>query len=213
MSSNTRLGGSRSSGNSVDARSVAVSAGAGAVAFVASYLVTFLLWTQTTLPDPETFEGALEQAFVQSVRDSVPSWKAAGMTLYNAHLVDLTYSTPSDSSAVNLIDAAGGGLVSFALFVPPLFLLLAGFVAVYVADVTTDLPNALAAGALTLVGYLVFAVLGTVLFTHTETISFFGFEGQYTLSPPLLLSVVFLGILYPVVCGGVGGAAAYLLRD
>ncbi|MFC4406584.1 hypothetical protein [Haloarchaeobius iranensis] len=213
MSANTRLGGSGSSGNSVDARSVATSAGAGAVAFVASYLVTFLLWTQTTLPDPETFDQAIDQAFVQSVRDTVPSWKAAGMMLYNAHFVDLTYSTPSTTSSVNLIDAAGGGLVTFALFVPPLFLLLAGFAAVSVSDVTADLPNAVAAGALVLVGYLLFALVGALLFGHTETVEFFGFSGQYILSVPLLSTVVFLGVVYPVVFGGLGGVGAYLLRD
>ncbi|WP_256297070.1 hypothetical protein [Haloarchaeobius salinus] len=213
MSSNTSLENSRLNGTGVDVRSAAISAGAGAVAFVASYLVTFLLWTQTALPDPETFDQAIDQAFVQSVRDTVPSWKAAGMTLYNAHFVDLTYSTPSGSSAVNLIDAAGGGLVTFALAVPPLFLLLAGFVAVSVGDVTTDLPNAVAAGALVLVGYLLFALVGTVLFGHTETVEFFGFSGQYTLSVPLVSTVVFLGVVYPVVFGGLGGVGAYLLQN
>ncbi|MFD1646361.1 hypothetical protein [Haloarchaeobius litoreus] len=213
MPPNTMRGSSRSSGTGVDARAAAVSAGAGAVAFVVSYLVTFLLWTQTTLPDPETFDQAIDQAFVQSVRDTVPSWKAAGMTLYNAHFVDLTYSTPSGSSSVNLIDAAGGGLVAFAMFVPPLVLLVAGFVSVYTTDATVDLPNAVAAGALVLVGYLLFALVGAFLFGHTESVEFFGFSGQYTLSVPLLWTVVFLGVVYPVVFGGLGGAGAYLLKD
>jgi hypothetical protein len=213
MKSNTTLGDSRVNGTGVDVRSAAISAGAGAAAFVVNYLVTFLLWTQTTLPDPETFDQAIDRAFVQSVRDTVPSWKAAGLTLYNAHFVDLTYSTPSGSSSVNLIDAAGGGLVTFALFVPPLFLLLAGFAAVYVGDVTADLPNAVAAGALVLVGYLLFALVGALLFGHTETVEFFGFSGQYTLSIPLLTTVVLLGVVYPVVFGGLGGVGAYLLQD
>lgn len=213
MSPDTSLGSARVNETGLDLRAAAVSAGAGAVAFVASYLVTFLLWTQTALPDPETFDQAIDRAFVQSVRDTVPSWKAAGMTLYNAHFVDLTYSTPSGSSAVNLIDAAGGGLVAFALFVPPLFLLLAGFAAVYAGDVTTDLPNAAAAGALTLVGYVLFALLGAFLFGHTETVEFFGFSGQYSLSIPLLSTVIFLGVVYPVVFGGLGGVGAYLLQD
>ena len=213
MSSHTSLGNARANETGVDLRAAVISAGAGAAAFVASYLLTFLLWTQTALPDPENFDQAIDRAFVQSVRDTVPSWKAAGMTLYNAHFVDLTYSTPSGSSSVNLIDAAGGGLVAFALFVPPLVLLVAGFAAVYVSDVTADLPNAVAAGALVLVGYLLFALVGALLFGHTETVEFFGISGQYSLSIPLLSTVIFLGVVYPVVFGGLGGAGAYLLQD
>lgn len=203
MSSNTSLGGPRSSGTGVDARSVALGAGAGAVAFVVSYFVTFLLWTQTTLPEPDSFGEAFQQLFVRAIRDNVPSWKVAGMTLYNAHFVDLTFTGPFGSSSVDLIDLAGGGLVSFAVVVPPVLLLLAGFATASLGDVTADLPNAVAAGALTLVGYLVLALVGTVLFAY---------HGDGDLTIPLVPTVVFLGVVYPVVFGGLGGAGAYLLE-
>jgi len=209
MEPNTNLGGTRANETGVDLRSAVISAGAGAVAFVTSYLLTFLLWTQTNLPEPDNSS----EAFVALVSDNVPSWKAAGMALYNANLVDVTYTSPAGSSSVNLIDAAGGGLITAAFFVPPAFLLLAGFASVSVGDVTTDIANAVAAGALTLVGYVLFALVGTFLFAHSETVEVLWFSGEYSLTIPLVWTVAFLGVVYPVVFGGLGGAGAYLLQD
>lgn len=212
MSSDTRLGGARSNGR-VDARSVAVSAGAGAAAFVASYLVTFLLWTRTTLPEPESLGEVSNQLFVGVVRDTVPAWKVGGMVLYNAHFVDVVASGPFGSDSVNIIDLAGGGFIAVAVLVPPLFLLVAGFAAVSLGDVTADPSNAVAAGALVLVGYVLLAVVGTVVFSHSGSTELPFFSDEFELAVPLLQTVVVFGVVYPVPFGGLGGLGGYLVAD
>ncbi|WP_435346316.1 transporter [Haloarchaeobius sp. HRN-SO-5] len=205
MSPETSMQSAYASGRSrLDGIAAAKSAGVGVLAFLASYVVAFVVWTQAELPEAETFGDAFDQAIVAAVRDNVPTWKAAGMALYNAHLVDVDYQGPIVTGSMNLIDLAGGGLLQALYVVPPLVLLLAGFAAARVTGLTDDLANAAVGGALVAVGYLVLAVLGTVLFGYAS-------DGA-SLSIPLPMAVVFAGIVYPVLCGAAGGVLSHVVH-
>ncbi len=189
-------------GATLDATTVARSAAAGVGAFVASYLLAFVLWTQTQLPQPDSLGQALEQAFISAIRDSVATWKAAGMVLFNGHFVQLAYEGPFASGSFNLIDLAGGGLVQVTYVVVPLALLAAGFLAARTSGLADDIADSAVAGALVAVGYLVLSALGSVLFAASG-------DGT-SLSVPLVNAVVVAGIVYPVICGGLGGVIAHL---
>ncbi|WP_435359254.1 hypothetical protein [Haloarchaeobius sp. DFWS5] len=186
----------------LDAATAAKSAGIGVGAFVASYLLSFVLWAMTELPQPDSLGEAFEQAIVSSVRDNVATWKAAGMVLYNGHFVDLAYEGQFTSGSFNLVDLAGGGLVQLVYVVVPLFLVVAGLLAARASGLTDDLANSVLAGALVAVGYLVLVVVGAVLFAASN-------DGT-TLSIPLGNAVVVAGVVYPLLCGGLGGLVAHL---
>ncbi|WP_439027213.1 hypothetical protein [Haloarchaeobius sp. DT45] len=186
----------------LDAAAVARSAVAGVGAFLASYLVTFVLWTQSELPRPDSLGQVLEQAIVTAVRDNVAAWKATGMVLFNGHFVELQYEGPLSSGSFNLVDLAGGGLVEATYVVVPLVLVVAGFIAARTSGVENDLSDAALAGALVTAGYLVPIVVGALAFTYS---------GDTSLSVPLVNAAVVAGVVYPVICGGIGGIVAHRL--
>ncbi|WP_267640409.1 hypothetical protein [Haloarchaeobius amylolyticus] len=189
-------------GATLDATTAARSAVAGVGAFLASYVLTFVLWTQSELPQPDSIGQALEQVIVSAVRDSVATWKAAGMVLFNGHFVQLSYEGQLSSGSFNLIDLAGGGLVQLTYVVVPLALVVAGFLAARTGGVTADLADSAVAGALVAVGYLVVAAIGSLVFSASG-------DGS-SLSVPLVNAVVVAGVVYPVICGGLGGVVAHL---
>lgn len=183
----------------IDASAAARSAGVGAAAFVASYLAAFVLWTVSSLPEPDSFEQAFEQAIVESVRDSVPAWKAAGYVQFNAQFVDLTYETGFGDGALNLIALAEGSPLAAAYVVPPLLLAGAGYVAAS-GTPTAKTAEAAVSGALVAVGYAVLTVLLAVVVTHDA--------GGTTLSVPVPSALILAGVVSPVVFGAIGGVVA-----
>lgn len=191
---------STSSGG-IDANATLRSAAAGAVAFVATYVLAFVVWSLVELPEPDSFEEAFQQAIVEFVRESVPTWKSAGYVQFNAHAVDLTYETALGDGAIDLIALADGSLLTLVYIIPPLMLLLGGYAAASAAD-PDGIGAAAALGALQLIGYGILAAVVAVLVAHDT--------GGTALSVDLPSVVVFAGVVYPVVCGGIGGAIAEL---
>ncbi|MFC3478788.1 hypothetical protein [Halobacterium litoreum] len=121
-----------------------------------------------------------------------------GATFYGAHNVDIGTSMLS----LNFLQAATSQESALEILwaVPPIVLAFAGYTFANTRagqSVGSEPMDGAKAGALVAVGYLVLAVVGTFVFT----------EGNA--SPKLGDSVIFMGVLYPVVFGGIGG---YLSR-
>jgi hypothetical protein len=180
-------------------RSLRQSAVAGVAAYLAGYLLTALF----VLVDGVEFSGDA-------------GWlRVVGWVFYAAHSVELRLTgAAGDSAATGTVDVFewGSQLTNLTDAVPEV-LYLAAPVAVLVGtasalvrrvpDARASAANAGAVGASLLVGYLPLAVLGQLLFSQTET----GFGGatSLTIGPDLLPSILAVGIVYPLICGVVGG--------
>lgn len=200
MSSRSRTNGSTGTNRGgVDAATAIRGAGVGAAAFVATYVVTFVLWSISSLPEPESVEQAFQQAIVASIADSVPAWKAAGYVFFNGHMVDLTSETVLGDGALDLIALAEGSLLVLAYLVPPVVLVVAGYVLASNANVAGT-SQAAVAGALVAVGYAVLAVVLALVVSHDA--------GRTTLFVDVPSALVFAGVVYPVVFGAIGGVVA-----
>jgi len=183
----------------IDASTAIRGAGAGAAAFVAAYVVSFLLWTFVELPEPNSIGEAFNQAVLGVVRDSVPAWKAAGYVLFNAQFVELTAQGALTETTFSIIALADSTLLGLAYLVPVVALVAAGYAVASTPSVQGTGQSAVA-GALVAIGHLVLVVLGAVLFTA---------EGDAgTLSVSLPNAVILAGVVYPVVFGAIGGALA-----
>ncbi|WP_435333556.1 transporter [Haloarchaeobius sp. TZWWS8] len=204
MSIDSEHGSRPAAAAAIDGTTVARGAGTGALAFLVSYVLTALLWAVTELPRPESLGEAFEQAIVDAVRDSVPTWQSSGMVFFNGHFVDVRYEGQFVRGSVDLVSLAGGGLVQLVYVVVPLALVAAGFVAARRSGHTGDLSDAIVSGSLVAPGYLPQVVLGAVLFAHAT-------DGS-SLSIPLVEAVVVAGVVYPLICGGVGGLVAHLVE-
>ncbi|MFW6318456.1 MAG: transporter [Halorubrum sp.] len=176
-------------------------AAAGAAAYVLGYLVAYV--TQASAIEDQLAEfNAFADLFGG---DPIPTWQAVGWVFYNGHFVDTRVpSLAGGSQVTNLISQADGGSLSLLYVVPPVLLLLAGLVASRVAGATAPVDGA-KTGALVLVGYLPLAVIGALLFRYSV--------GDGTVAPDLVTAVLLAGAVYPAAFGGLGGAAAALLRD
>jgi hypothetical protein len=144
--------------------------------------------------------------------------KIAGWVFYAAHTVKMEITgfagDRSEASTVNLFDGFSE-LTSLTDAVPEILYLLVpvavlagtGFVLVRrVTGPDATVTTAAALGASIVVGYLPLAVVGQLVFSHTET----GLGGSVgvTIAPELVSSVLLVGLVYPLVCGTVGAVLA-----
>lgn len=185
------------------ARNLRVGAAVGLGAYLLGYLVTFLF---TSVDGVDSGE--------------VAGWKFAGMIFYAAHTVRAEFTATvegaSDTDRFDLFGPNGpenlGSTVPEPLYflVPVAVLVAAGYLLYARVDWRLSLVEAAAVGTTPTVGYLAAAVLGTALFESTSSGSLFGVSGSTTLGPDLVPAVLLAGLLYPLVCGAVGGALGSL---
>jgi len=160
---------------------VSITAGvlAGAGAFVAGYLLTFLL----VVVDARAGGGRLGANLFESV----------GLLFFNAQFVDTAVTTGFSTETFNpLRDAsAGGGAIPRALWtlVPVAVLVVAGRRA-------AAGRSSVVGGASIVAGYLPLVALGTVVFQFEE------------LSPETWPALLIAGVAFPVACGVLGGVLA-----
>lgn len=132
------------------------------------------------------------------------AWKSVGFFLYNAHFVDVTFSGPGGARSVNLLWMTEGSTAFPAgvyHVLPVVVLLVAGFLVASWTDIEDGRLASAIAGSTVATGYLLFVVLGLVLFQTT---------GETAASPDLAASVLVAGLAYPVVFGGIGGVVGGL---
>jgi len=139
--------------------------------------------------------------------------ESAGWIYYNAQFADLTVAADaggaSRSTSFNYLtdDTLFGNSVE-SLDVPiiiyhllPIIVLIgAGFALARYVDAREASDGAVAGGTLAL-GTVVPALLGTILFSVEEGF----FVGSVEVSPALVDGLLFVGILFPVVFGAIGG--------
>jgi hypothetical protein len=164
----------------------------GLGAYLAAYLVTLglveLAESQLGLNAPLSDAGQLlfNAAFVPTERP-VPAGGANGFSPAFNRLLD-----EPQVSALELPT-----VVYHAI--PVVALLLGGVALAWLVDARGPRAGAIAGVSL---------VVGGVLFAITGTLVFESVEGE----PPFLESVLLVGLVYPAVCGGLGGALGTIIR-
>ncbi len=193
----------------------------GAVAGGLSFLVGYVLTGGLYLI--EASDGIGDASGESTGELGVTTVDLVGWLFYNAHFVDVGTSVFGLSIWVNLLTGELGGtlgawaqqfgtgefgessaftgvadLVPLAvwLLVPVVVLLAVGYVLAR-RDDATDPRDGARAGASQAVGYFLLAVVGTFLFSAT-----------FDVGPQLEASAAVMGLLYPIVFGGAGGAVA-----
>lgn len=166
---------------------------AGVGSFLVGYLVTLVLAVAVESND-FTDGDAIE---------------LGGWLFYNAQFVDLEVSATGGSglgltSSLNIVtgDSFLGQVVSLDVpsvvyhLIPVVVFLLAGFLLAQAVSAQTPQQGALAGGSI-VVGTAPLALIGTFLFVVEQ--------GGTEVGPPLLDSLLIVGLLFPLVLGVAGG--------
>lgn len=130
----------------------------------------------------------------------------AGWLFYNAHFVPFSVDVadlPASGSVTvpNVVLAAESTLVWVLFAVPPILLAVAGAIAARGAPDGVGLLRARTRRGMSIaIGYLPLAVGGALVFVATPSIWRRG-----AVAPDLLLSVLLMGLVYPMLFGGLGG--------
>jgi hypothetical protein len=151
----------------------------GAVAFVVGYLITLVV---VSTQEAE----ALTEELVE----------ASGWLYYNAQFVDVE----AGGLTINYLSSNQVQLEAPTILyrlIPIVVLLGAGFVLANQVTVREPQEGALA-GATIALGTVVLAIVGTFVFEISQ--------GGTSVGPPLVNSILFVGLVFPAVLGAVGGA-------
>lgn len=174
----------------------------GGLAYLLGYAITLgLLVVDATLEGGGT-DGAggsgLESQFLELI----------GTLFYNAHFLALEVSSSRGTSAYHILDTIDLALPNLAYqLVPILVLFGAGLVVASRLDAAGHSPAAAArAGAAVTIAYLPLVALGTQTFVFSG--EFMG--ASFTVSAPLVDSVLRAGLLHPLLFGALGGLAYHL---
>ncbi len=160
---------------------------AGALSFVGGYLVTLVL------------VAAVEAEEIAEELIEVSGW-----IFYNAQFVGTEQSAGGQTQSVNYVTGNVINLDVPALvyhLIPVVLLVLAGIVVARQAG-AVEIGEGAMAGATLVAGVAVLALVGTFVFTVSES----ALGATVETGPPLVESLLFVGVGYPVVLGAVGGA-------
>jgi len=181
-----------STGQPTADRPYVVAAGAGLLAWLIGYVLTYLL-TATEVDD-----SALN-AVVQFAEGESATYELVGWVFYNAHFVDVRYVNVAPFSPARHFIGGEDGLTVLLYLLPPLLSFGAGLAVGRYRGIA-DTAEGAVTGALVVPGYLVLSVVGVFLFEVTV--------GDASGAPALLPAIVLAGLLYPAVFGAAGGAVA-----
>ena len=189
----------------------------GMVAYAASFILTTIIAIPVAVSSITSgnFElrseatatiggGAIVSALKSSLGGAMMN--VIGWVFYNTHFVPLRASASSDVAGrsaeltVNFVTSQGGSWMILTI-IPPVVLFLGGRNVVSNTD-TFDQKDSVLAGAMLVVGYLPLALIGSLFFQtgiNGETI------GTVSISPIFQQTILFAGVGYPVLFGGLGG--------
>lgn len=179
-------------------RSFPVGEGAlgGVGAYVLGYLFTYL-WKAQEYRDA----FARIQPVVEIFGGEPPApWKIIGWLYYSAHFVESRVAAGPVTAYVNLV-ARGEGTLEVLYVVPPLFLLIAGYLVARRTGNRETIADGAQAGALVVSGYLVLVLVGVFAFQVNGS------------GPEPVPSLLLAGLVYPLVFGASGGAIASYTSD
>ncbi len=203
----------------VTGRNVLTGAVLGAVTYVLGYLVTYGLVVLDSDLGPDAFSSELflEGGFVDSTLETVEpgTVEFTGWIFYNAHFVQTVWDSeaqeaggenPALTQSSSVLSEASTQLPELLYHLVPVALLTAaGYLFARQIDATT-LADAVGAGAMLAVGYLVSSVAGAVVFVTSGNVTLLDASFTVTVAPNLLLAVTLAGILIPSVFGTVGAS-------
>lgn len=187
-------------------------AGWGLLAWPAVYGLAALLGvrgfdTAVALTRVPTFDGTTSLATVMAAGDvTVPTWKAAGLLFYNAHLVGTVVPAPRGGWVTRNLLSNGGALMQLLFAVPPVVLVAAGLLVTRDATTVRELRYDFGSGAVryglngglsTMLGYLPLAMAGAFVFVVGRT--------GPDVAPDVLGAWVLAGAVYPLLFGAIGG--------
>ncbi|WP_231185182.1 hypothetical protein [Haladaptatus sp. DYF46] len=180
----------------------------GVGTFVFGYLLTFVATAGRTgeimaieLPGRYLDPTSLSHIF----GGPPPRWVLSGWVFYNSHLVPTGLPTADTINGFRSLTnrsliAMVGGPFFLLYLVPPILLIGAGYVAVRTGT-TPGANGPRNAGASIAVGYLPLFVVGTFAFAASAA------NAPVTATPDGI-PAIFLGLVYPIVFGALGGMAA-----
>jgi len=132
-----------------------------------------------------------------------------GFAFYNAHRVDIETAVTRDGStnleSLNLLAEGPTQLPELLYYSVPVAVLLFGGYLLARVEQPVDRAGGLKTGATIVVGYLPLTIAGAVLFELSGEQTIFGETFSFTASPELVPAVGLMGIVYPLVFGGIGG--------
>ncbi len=156
------------------------------------------------------FVGVAVLAFVDSEieigESEFGTFTELGWFFYASHYVDMSYSFGPETETQSLF-ADGSTQIPEVVFylVPAIVLVGVGFwLANQFADLA-DSGDSIVSGAAVVIGYLPLVAVGTFLFEESESMGDF----SMSIGPDLVQSLVFAGLIFPIVFGAIGGYLAH----
>ncbi|MEF8907013.1 MAG: hypothetical protein V5A13_04045 [Haloarculaceae archaeon] len=186
----------------------------GMVAFLGTYAVMYSLRAERVASAVAGLPLALSASTPE-----VP--QVVGWLVYRAHFVPIEYSVSgasSDSGVLSLGSFPGAGDLVAALepglllLVPLFMLFICGFYTAIQCDVSTPKTGAVA-GATVVVGYLLLVVVAVAALTWSLSLAVFNLTVTASIGPGEVQAVFIAGVVYPLVGGALGGAAAGSVVD
>ena len=165
----------------------------GLAVWLLGYLVTFLLHA-------ENVREAFATNVIEFFAGDPVTWKLVGWLFFNAHFVATSIPGLFGDSNSNFLSGAEDITLLVLYVVPPLLLLIAG--AAVARGVNDPTEGAKTGGALA-VGYVVASAVSAFLVRISVADAVAG--------PTLVTAILLAGAVYPLVFGGLGGAAAATL--
>lgn len=168
-------------------------AAGGALAWLAGYLVTYVLYA-------DRIDDRIGTEVLSFLAGGDVTWKLVGWLFYNAHYASVRVPGLFGDASRNFVSGADELGVLALLVLPPVLLAFAGALA---ARGITD-ASAVGArnGAAVALGYLPLSVAGISLFSVSG--------GGATAQPEGTAAALLAGLVYPVAFGGLGGALGTL---
>lgn len=166
---------------------------AGVLVFVAGFVATnaLFLYRYSQLEGPEG--DVLRELFAESPPEVL------GWLFYNAHSVEILVTSEyvQETDTINLLELTNVGSTTTYYAIPAILLCIAGYVLARGVQESASKQSAVVAGASVAIGYVPLLLAGTVVFEATDA--------GTTIGPQLDGSLLLVGLVYALACGGLGG--------
>lgn len=172
----------------------------GTLAFALGYLLVYAL---LLLDSGANFEQVMSQF-------GTDSFTVVGWVFYGAQFVPLEATASSQLQTVNILSISTLAIPKFVYFAVPFVVLLAsGYLVGRLAGAgDTTLDSAIAGGSV-VAAYLPLALVGSFVFVATREYQNQVGNTVTVVYAPVTATTVGVGILLPVVVGGIGGYLAH----
>jgi hypothetical protein len=187
----------------------------GVASFVAGYVILFVLRGDQLLSDFTqgfTSTGPSLSELSQMGGSLPEKWQLTGQFYYVGHNADISLRVAASGQEFTQTIGVGffGGQNTIMWIAPIVALVGGGFLLARQYDFASS-GAAAKAGARVTAGYLPAAAIGIFAFQWTTSVESSFTAVSLTMQPDLTTSLIFAGVVYPVVLGAVGGALSHEL--